>query len=84
MLRPGGRVVVSDLQPHEREWMRERMGDLRLGLKPEQVVGALARAGFGDLRVELLHDRHRVAASDAETVDFPMFAVRGVKPASRA
>jgi SAM-dependent methyltransferase len=84
VLRPGGVVVVSDLQPHECEWMRERMGDLRLGLKPEQVVGALARAGFGDLRVEELHDRHRVAAGDTEAVDFPMFAVRGVKPAPRA
>ena len=85
VLRPGGVAVVSDLHPHEHEWMRERMGDLRLGLKSEQVVGAMVRAGFVGLRVEELHDRHRVAAGDAgEAVDFPMFAVRGVKPPQRA
>ena len=80
VLRPGGVCVVSDLEPHEREWMRERMGDLRLGLKPDQVVAALARAGFRDLRVERLADRYRVADADGVATDFPMFAVRGRKP----
>lgn len=79
-LRPGGVVVVGELEPHECEWMRERMGDLRLGLKPEQVVGALARAGFVDLAVEPLRDRHRVAAPDGAPTEFPMYAVRGRKP----
>ena len=83
VLRPGGRVVVSDLLPHECEWMREAMGDLRLGLKPEQVLGALARAGFGDLHSVHAQDRYRVAAPGGEPVEFPMFVVRGQKPAAR-
>jgi SAM-dependent methyltransferase len=81
VVRPGGKVVVSDLLPHDREWMREAMGDLRLGLKPEQIVVALARAGFVDLCVEPAHDRYRVAAPDGSRTAFPMFVVRGCKPA---
>lgn len=80
VLRPGGTAVVSDLLPHEAEWMRERMGDLRLGLKAEQVVGALARAGFGELRTETIADRYRVAAPGGAPAEFPMFVVRGQKP----
>lgn len=80
VLRPGGVIVLSDLLPHESDWMREAMGDLRLGLKPEQVVGALARAGFVGLRTQLLVDRYRVEDPSGGTADFAMFAVRGHKP----
>jgi len=81
VLAPGGVFVLSDLLPHEAEWMRERMGDLRLGLKPEQMLAVLARAGFRELRTEVLADRYRVAAPTGATTDFPMFVVRGLKPA---
>ncbi len=82
VLRPGGAVVISDLLPHEAEWMREQMGDLRLGLRPDQVVGALARAGFAELHSEPIMDRYRVASPTGGTAEFPMFVVRGRKPAT--
>ena len=82
VLRPGGRVVISDLLPHEAEWMREAMGDLRLGLKAEQVLGALLRAGFTDLHSEPAADRYCVAAPTGGRTEFPMFLVRGQKPAT--
>jgi len=46
VLRPGGVVVVSDLLPHDQEWMREAMGDLRLGMRPEAVRAAMASASW--------------------------------------
>lgn len=86
VVRPGGVLVLSDLLPHESDWMREAMGDLRLGLKPEQVVGVLARAGFQGLRTQPLVDRYRVdapgGAPDGGAAEFAMFAVRGQKPAA--
>lgn len=82
VLRPGGSIVVSDLLPHRAEWMREAMGDLRLGIEPELVVGALARAGFVDLHHETAADRYRVAPPGGEPVEFPMFLVRGRRPAT--
>lgn len=83
VVRPGGRVVVSDLLPHEHEWMRRAQGDLRLGLEPERVQVALARAGFVDLRSVQASDRYCRAASGRERVEFPMFLVGGSKPAGR-
>jgi ArsR family transcriptional regulator len=82
ILRPGGRVVISDMLPHEVEWMRDAMGDLRLGLKPEPVIAALARAGFAGLASEPAVDRYRVALPSGERAELPMFLVRGHKPAA--
>jgi len=83
VLEPGGSFVVSDLQPHDAEWMRDAMGDLRLGLRPDQVVGALARAGFTDLGHEPAVDRYRVTSPAGEARELPMFLVRGRKPLRR-
>jgi ArsR family transcriptional regulator len=83
VLKPGGAFVVSDLEPHEADWMRETMGDLRLGLKPDQVVGALARAGFTALSTEPAVDRYRVTSPAGEARELPMFLVCGRKPARR-
>ncbi len=81
VLQPGGVFVLSDMLLHDANWMRERMGDLRLGLEPAKIVAVLARAGFRALRSERLHDRYRVAGPDGAPVEFPMFVVRGEKPA---
>ena len=83
-VRPGGVVVVSDLLPHDSDWMREHMGDLRLGVKPDQVVGSLARAGFAGLLSEPLADRYCVATPDGGRAEFPMFVVRGRRPPATA
>jgi len=50
VLRPGGRVAILDLAPHEEESLRDRLGDLRLGLDPEQLVTALSASGFTNVR----------------------------------
>ncbi|MBL9079388.1 MAG: metalloregulator ArsR/SmtB family transcription factor [Planctomycetes bacterium] len=84
VVKPGGRVVISDLLPHEHEWMRPAMGDLRLGLEPKQVQVALARAGFVDLRAVTARDRYRVDRGRGESTEFPMFLVGGRKPAGKA
>jgi SAM-dependent methyltransferase len=80
IVQPGGYVVVADLMPHESEWMRERMGDLRLGLKPDLVLASLARAGFHDLVSRPLADRYCVTGPDGSRAEFSMFVVRGRKP----
>lgn len=80
VLAPSGVFVLSDLLPHDADWMRDRMGDLRLGLRPEQVVAVLARAGFEELRSGPLVDRYRVLGPGGAPVELPMFVVRGQAP----
>lgn len=46
MLRPGGRLVLVDFAPHDREDLRERHAHRRLGFPPEEPQAWLARAGL--------------------------------------
>lgn len=80
-IRPGGTLVVVDFARHEREWMREELGALRLGIDPDEVQESLRAAGFEDLRVERVPTQAR--GSDLPET-FILSARRGRRPTSGA
>ena len=56
-LKPGGRLLVLDMLPHDREDYRHQMGHVWLGFGEDQVRRLFAGAGF---------TRPRVVALDAD------------------
>jgi SAM-dependent methyltransferase len=84
VLRPAGRVVVTDMVPHDEDWMREEMGDLRLGVDPDEVIAALGDAGFTDLSTRPLDDNYVARGKSGRKVAFPMFLVSGTRKARRS
>lgn len=50
ILKPGGRIVVLELMPHEETWVRERLGHVHLGLAPDVLQAQLAQAGFKSIQ----------------------------------
>ena len=53
ILKPGGRLLILDLRPHDETWVREKLGDQWFGFSDEHLSGLLTRAGFTDVRVAL-------------------------------
>jgi ArsR family transcriptional regulator len=51
VVRPGGRAIVVDMLPHERENYRQQMGHVWLGFGDEQLRCLLAGAGFDEVRI---------------------------------
>jgi ubiquinone/menaquinone biosynthesis C-methylase UbiE len=51
VLKPGGRVVIVDMLPHERAEYTQRMGHVWLGFADSQMKGWLVDAGFERVRV---------------------------------
>ena len=51
VLAPGGRALVIDMQPHDREEYRGQMGHVWLGFSEPQIGRLLAGAGFDGTRV---------------------------------
>lgn len=54
VLRPGGRLLVVDMQPHEREEYQQRMGHVWLGFSEKQIGRLLIAAGFDGVRLRAL------------------------------
>jgi ArsR family transcriptional regulator len=46
LLGPGGRLVIVDFAPHEREELRDRDAHARLGFADEAVIGWMSAAGL--------------------------------------
>ncbi|HEY7286707.1 MAG TPA: metalloregulator ArsR/SmtB family transcription factor [Vicinamibacterales bacterium] len=51
VVKPGGRIVLVDMLPHDRDNYRQQMGHVWLGFSDEHVRALLAGAGFDDVRV---------------------------------
>jgi len=49
-LRPGGRLLVTDLMPHEYDEYRQTMGHQRLGVSEDELLDWMHTAGLGNAR----------------------------------
>ena len=50
VLKPGGRVLIVDMLPHDREHYRQQMGHVWLGFSEENMRRLLETAGFEAIR----------------------------------
>lgn len=53
ILKPGGRLLILDLRPHDETWVREKLGDQWFGFSDEHLEGLLTQAGFSDIKTTL-------------------------------
>ena len=54
LLAPGGRLLIVDFAPHEREELRSRDAHARLGFADEAMLGIVEEAGLDGRVVEHL------------------------------
>jgi ArsR family transcriptional regulator len=76
VLKPGGRLLVVDMMPHDREEMRESMGHLWPGFSSEQMNEWLSAAGFE-------RAQHMPLPVDARAKGPALFATRAAKPTTK-
>src|SRR5215510_9562892 len=54
VLKPGGKLVLVDMLPHDREGYRQQMGHAWLGFSEEHATRLLGEAGFESIRIVAL------------------------------
>jgi len=52
LLKPGGRLVITDMDAHTNEWMRDEMKDVWLGFERPQVRAWFEQAGLVNVIVD--------------------------------
>ncbi len=72
ILKPGGQVLILDLNEHNYEKAHEQFGDLWLGFKESALHGFLKKAGFTKAEVE-------VVSREANEPHFETLLASGVK-----
>ena len=73
VLKPGGRVVLVDMLPHDRDSYRQQMGHVWLGFSDEHMQRLLSGSGFDDARIVSL-------APDAKAKGPGLFVATARKP----
>jgi ubiquinone/menaquinone biosynthesis C-methylase UbiE/DNA-binding transcriptional ArsR family regulator len=72
VLKHGGRVVVVDMLPHDREHYRQQMGHVWLGFSEAQTTQMLEESGFEHVRIVAL-------PADAKLKGPALFVATGIK-----
>jgi SAM-dependent methyltransferase len=54
VVRPGGRLLLVDMLPHDREEYQQQMGHVWLGFSDKQISRYASGAGFGEVRMRAL------------------------------
>jgi ubiquinone/menaquinone biosynthesis C-methylase UbiE/DNA-binding MarR family transcriptional regulator len=77
VVKPGGRAVLVELEPHGHRALREATGSTHLGLPRETVRAGLKRAGFADAHFTALAP-YPVRSAAGETL-LPTYLVDAVR-----
>lgn len=82
ILRPGGRLVITDLDRHTHEWMRTEMADAWLGFERAEVKAWLRAAGLVNVLVDSTDQSCCASAQsqEAEGAEIGVFVATGARP----
>jgi ubiquinone/menaquinone biosynthesis C-methylase UbiE len=87
VLRPGGRLVLTDLDVHSHEWMRDEMAHEWMGFDRDQVKAWLREAGLVNVLVDCTGDSccaEAQADSDDGGAEISVFVATGTRRVSGA
>lgn len=83
ILKEGGRLVITDLDEHEHDWLREEMADLWLGFDRHQIAEWLAMAGLDKTEVACAGCDCCAESSQGEPAAISIFVASGRKAGRR-
>ena len=80
VLKPDGRIVITDVDQHNYQWVKKEKFDLWLGFEREEINEWFVEAGFMGIEISDLCCNCQTSNSTGTTVQIPMFLAIGFKP----
>ena len=79
ILKPGGKLVITDLDTHEQAWMRVEMSDRWLGFAREDVRKWYAAAGLSQIDIDCAEGTCDCSGPEEEDISLSIFVAVGEK-----
>ncbi len=79
VLRPGGRLVITDLDRHDHFWMAKEMADIWLGFERTQIEEWYRAAGFADVKVECTGSDCCGSSTAGDRAEISVFVASGTR-----
>ncbi len=80
ILKPGGIVIVTDLDAHQHSFLRDEHHDRWLGFERQQIRSWFREAGLTDVRADGLGDECRATSTEGWNAAISIFVASGRKP----
>lgn len=80
VLKPNGRLILTDLDAHDQEWMRQEMADRWLGFDRQDIHDWYAVAGLDDIMVDFADGRCSSTTPNGDALELSIFVAYGRKP----
>jgi hypothetical protein len=80
VLKPGGRLVITDADTHTHEWLRTEQHDRWLGFERADIMRWFGDAGLVDVTVGDTSELCRPTSECGTTAEITIFLARGIKP----
>lgn len=81
LLKPGGRLIITDLDTHEQAWMRAAMADRWLGFARQVVQAWFETAGLTDVIIDCAAGTCDCRGPDSADISLSVFVAIGEKAA---
>ena len=80
VLKPGGKLCITDLDTHDHTWQREQMADLWLGFERDDIRKWLTDAGLIEVDVDCAEGTCNACGPDGTVKPLSIFVAIGRKP----
>ncbi len=80
VLRPGGRVIITDLDSHDQAWMREAMADRWFGFERDDVRAWYESAGLKQIDIDCAEGTCDCSDPDGDAITLSIFVAIAQKP----
>lgn len=80
ILKPGGKIILTDVNQHNHQWVKQEKFDLWLGFEKKEIRLWYEKAGLVDIEINDFDCNCRTSNRAGETIEIPMFLAVGTKP----
>lgn len=79
-LKPGGKLIITDLDLHDQRWMQEAMADRWLGFARDDMAHWYREAGLVNVEVDCAEGTCDCVAPTGDDITLSIFVAIGQKP----